>query len=806
MKDNSRKNFNIIEQEYIQHDLFENLDFSSSDEQVDVYLTSVKILPLQSNVLFPNQIAPIALGRDSSLKVCQEAMENNEAIFIIAQKDSSDELPSKRELYRTGVIGHILDIITMPDESHTLMVKSGHRANLDKIVSRKKYLKGNISFAEDEILPEDIDKLPVAAEMTKDSFKRILSLLDEKETAELRKNFEMHCTRPLFMLNFICNHAPLDVNKKAEILECDNVLRRFSLLNEYLGELYNFMKVREEIQKQAAGAINRNQRDHFLQQQMKIIQDELGDSVEDQDAENLDNIAETKKWSNEARDHYEKEMHKLERFNVQNPEYAIQYGYLETFVNLPWDNLMPSDIEVQEVRRVLDEDHYGLESVKERILEQVAIMKLRGDMKAPIICLYGPPGVGKTSLGKSIARAMNREYRRISLGGVHDEAEIRGHRRTYIGAMPGRIMNALKGCKTNNPVFVLDEIDKIGKDFKGDPSTALLEVLDPEQNNKFHDNYIDFDYNLSKVIFIATANDLSTISRPLLDRMELIEMSGYVPDEKKEIAQRHLIPKVLDELGFEKEEIRFTGEAIEKLISGFTRESGVRMLEKQIAKLLRKVALKKASYQDYPREITPEIISVLMGADEFRNEEYENNDYTGVVTGLAWTQVGGEILLIETSLSNGKGEKLTLTGNLGDVMKESAMIALQYLKAHAADFGIDIQQFAKHDVHIHVPEGAIPKDGPSAGITMTTALASAFSGRKVKEKLAMTGEMTLRGKVLPVGGIKEKILAAKRAGITDIILSKENRRDIEKIPQEYLDGLTFHYVTDIKEVLEMALI
>lgn len=604
----------------------------------------------------------------------------------------------------------------------------------------------------------------------------------------------------------MCTNSPLDPRAKQNLLELNEYKKRALRLTQDLEKACQFMELKANIQSRTREDLTQQQREHFLHQQMRAIQDELGGSEEEQEIDELRVKGKKMKWPEYASEQFEKEVRKLERYNPQSPEYSVQFSYVETLLSLPWDRMSKSKISLDKVEKKLNRDHYGLENVKERIIEQMAVLQLRNDMKAPIICLYGPPGVGKTSLGKSIADAIGREYARISLGGLHDEAEIRGHRKTYIGAMPGRIIAAMAKVKTSNPVIVLDEIDKIGQDFKGDPSTALLEVLDPEQNCKFHDNYIDIDYDLSKVMFIATANDLSTISRPLRDRMEVIEISGYITDEKVEIARRHLIPKLLSEHGFERKELDFSKAALINIIDRYTRESGVRQLEKKIAKVLRKVARLKASGKEIPSTIKPENLKELLGVEEVTPDMYENNDFAGVVTGLAWTQVGGEILFIESSISKGKGDKLTLTGNLGDVMKESAVIALQYLKSHSERLGINGALFDKYDVHIHVPEGAIPKDGPSAGITMTTSLASLFTQRKVRPKLAMTGEITLRGKVLPVGGIKEKILAAKRAGISDIMLCQANRKDIEAIDARYLHGLTFHYVDTIDDVLHFALL
>ena len=610
----------------------------------------------------------------------------------------------------------------------------------------------------------------------------------------------------LYLVNFLCTNIPFTPQQKQEFLDIPTVKERAFALYAALRKEAQLLEIKADIQSKTRADINQQQREHFLQQQIKTIQDELGGNSQEQDIEELSQKAAQKKWSEEVQEVFDKELRRLERLYPQSPDFSVQYNYLETLTDLPWGEYTTDNFNLKNAQRQLDKDHYGLEKVKERIIEHLAVLKLRGDMKAPIICLYGPPGVGKTSLGKSIAAALNRKYVRVSLGGLHDEAEIRGHRRTYIGAMPGRIIHGIQKAGASNPVFVLDEIDKIGNDFKGDPASALLEVLDPEQNNAFHDNYLDIDYDLSKVLFIATANNLNTISRPLLDRMELIEVSGYIQEEKVEIGRRHLVPKQLEEHGLNKDDLDIPKKTMAAIIESYTRESGVRELDKKIAKIMRKVARKKASGEQWNHELSIDELAEYLGMKEYMRDRYEGNDYAGVVTGLAWTAVGGEILYIESSLSRNKGEKLTLTGNLGDVMKESAVIALQYVKAHADQLGIDYDVFNHWNLHIHVPEGAIPKDGPSAGITMVTSIASTFTQRKVRAHLAMTGEITLRGRVLPVGGIKEKILAAKRAGIKEIILCEENRKDIEDIKENYLKGLKFYYVHDIKEVLDIALL
>lgn len=791
--------------------LKDNQSTSEVRGEADDIMKNVPVLTLRGSVAFPSVTSPISLGREEGRLLARNAYEKKSIIFITAQREKEMENPTSKDIFHVGVFARVIDVITLPDDSSAALVQTLGRGKIKAITGKRPkgsdraYMLANIEHLHDVEDAADVVRMGVLHEMIMATFRKMLGLLDEKETYELRRNLSQLEKEPYMQITFIAFHSPIEFTAKQKILETDSLLSRNTMLLAELNNVYELMKIREEIQQQTGANIQQYQREQFLHQQMQMLQDELGGGIEDNDYDELLDRSEKMQWNDETKAHFEKELKKLERYNVQNPEYSVQYGYLDLLLSLPWQKHGATEVDMAKVKNVLEEDHYGLDDVKERILEQVAVMKLRADMRAPILCLYGPPGVGKTSLGKSIARALNREYARISLGGLHDEAEIRGHRRTYIGAMPGRIISALKKCNTDNPVFVLDEIDKVSKDFKGDPSSALLEALDPEQNNKFHDNFVDVDYDLSNVMFIATANDLSSISRPLLDRMELIEISGYVLDEKVEIAKRHLVPKVIEELGFENNEITFTPEALRKIIESYTRESGVRLLEKKISKALRKIAIKKAAGEEYPHLVDEKLVGDLLGADEISPDKYEDNRYTGVATGLAWTQTGGEILFIETSLSKGKGEKLALTGNLGDVMKESAVIAMQYLKSHAQNLGVDSEKFETNDVHIHVPEGAIPKDGPSAGITITTALASAFTNKKVKNRLAMTGEMTLRGKVLPVGGIKEKVLAAKRAGINEIILSEENSMDIGKITPRYLEGLVFHYVKSIDEVLKIAL-
>lgn len=766
-------------------------------------MTDMPILTLRNMVLFPEMTMPVAIGRPQSLNLINEAKRLSRPIAVVCQMDSKVDNPGFDDLYKVGTVADIIKVLELPDNTTNVILRGRSPFKLNSIHATEPYLKGSITTLE-EIRPIAKDKeFRVLMSSIKDVTHQILKTLGEgaNELAFAVKNIDSN----EYLINFLTTNMPFEPHKKQEMLEERDVKKRAYLLFAALSKEAQLVELKANITSRTREDLSQQQREHFLQQQIRTIQEELGNGEDD--IQQLYQRSKSKNWNENVQKQFEKELKKLERYNPQSPDYSVQFSYLDNLLNLPWDDTTKDNISLKKVSAQLNKDHFGLEKVKERILEHLAVLKLRGDLKAPILCLYGPPGVGKTSLGRSIAKSINRKYARISLGGLHDESEIRGHRRTYIGAMPGRILQALE-CGANNPVIVLDEIDKVGSDFKGDPSSALLEVLDPEQNSHFHDNYIDIDYDLSKVLFIATANSLQTISRPLLDRMEIIEINSYTMEEKVEIAARHLVPKQLEENGFEPKEVSISKPTLAKIIQNYTRESGVRDLEKKIGKILRKIACKKVSGTEYPTSVTPNMVEEYLGTPIFNSEEYEGNDYAGVVTGLAWTAVGGEILFVESSLSPaGKsGEKLTLTGNLGDVMKESAIIAMQYIKAHASEWGIEQSVFDNNSVHIHVPEGAIPKDGPSAGVTMVTSLVSTFTKRKVRSKLAMTGEITLRGKVLPVGGIKEKILAAKRAGITDIILCNQNKKDINDIEPKYLKGLTFHYVECIKDVLDFALL
>ena len=763
---------------------------------------TLPILPLRNTVLFPGVIIPINIGRDKSLKLIKDSYRQSALIGVVAQKDTNTENPDINDLYQIGTVASILKILEMPDGTTTAIIQGKRRFLLEDILYDDPYHVGKISLKKEEGVPENDPEYNAIAESLKDMASKIVKYSSHipNEAGFALKNIESM----LFLINFISSNTDVDYQNKQELLEIDNLKQRAIKLLEILSKQVSLLELKNDIQKKVKMDIDKQQREYFLHQQMKTIQDELGGNPTDEEIKELEELAETKEWNGNVREIFNKELNKLKRLNPSSPDYSVQSNYLREMLDLPWNHLSEDNLDLEHARQVLDADHFGLEKVKERILEYLAVLKLKADMKSPIVCLYGPPGVGKTSLGKSVARALNREFVRMSLGGLHDESEIRGHRKTYIGAMPGRILQSIKKAGTSNPVFILDEIDKVGNDFRGDPQSALLEVLDPEQNGSFHDNFLDIDYDLSKVMFIATANDLSTIAGPLRDRMEIIEVTGYLMEEKREIAKRHLIPKQLENHGITAGHVTIPDEIIDLIIEKYTRESGVRSLDMTIAKIMRHVARKVAMNKKFTITLDENKVKEYLGSPIFSREEYQGNELPGVVTGLAWTAVGGEILYIESSYSKGKGH-LSLTGNLGEVMKESATLALEYIKSHAKEIGIDEKMFEENDIHVHVPAGAVPKDGPSAGITMVTALVSALTGRKVKKAIAMTGEITLRGKVLPVGGIREKILAAKRAEIKEIILCCENKKDIDDIKKEYLKGLKFHYVDHIKEVLETAL-
>ena len=776
-------------------------DFTEGIEKVG---DTIPILPLRNMVLFPGVALPVIIGRPKSMRLIKEAVHKKSLIGVVCQKEMDTEDPVLEDLYTTGVIADIVRVLEMPDGSTTVILQGKKRFELNELTETDPYLSGKITVLEDT-KPDKTDREFEALISTiKDLTIKMLGAVAEPPRDlifSIKNNKNV-----LYVVNFSCSNIPSGSAEKQQLLLIGDLKERAYRLLFILNREYQLVELKASIQMKTHEDINQQQKEYFLQQQIKTIQEELGGNINELEIKELREKASRKKWPAEVAQVFEKELRKLERLHPQSPDYSVQTQYVQNIVNLPWNEYSKDNFNLSHAQKVLDRDHYGLEKVKERIIEHLAVLKLKGDMKSPIICLYGPPGVGKTSLGRSIAEALRRKYVRVSLGGLHDEAEIRGHRRTYIGAMCGRIIQNIQKAGTSNPVFILDEIDKITNDFKGDPASALLEVLDPEQNNAFHDNYLDIDYDLSKVMFIATANNLNTISQPLLDRMELIEVSGYIMEEKVEIAAKHLVPKQMDVHGLKKGSVKFPKKTLQVIVEAYTRESGVRELDKKIAKIMRKLARKVASDEPIPTSIKPEDLYEYLGAVEYSRDKYQGNDYAGVVTGLAWTAVGGEILFVESSLSKGKGSKLTLTGNLGDVMKESAMLALEYIHAHAAQFNINEELFENWNVHVHVPEGAIPKDGPSAVITMVTSLVSAFTQRKVKKNLAMTGEITLRGKVLPVGGIKEKILAAKRAGIKELILCKENEKDINEIKPEYLKGLVFHYVSDIQQVVDLALL
>ena len=800
-----KRRFDDPEEEDAKFSVVTDIDPSGPELTEDCLNEELPIMTLRNMVMFPSVIMPVTVGRRSTLKLTKAALKGNKPIVIATQKVMEVEDPNLNDLYTTAVVGRVLREFELPGGNTTVILQASTlKVRIDSVTSAKPYLKGKVSaLPEDMEMKENNDELDALLDTAKDLCSKYIEVSENgaQEMVFALKNLPQNH----MMINYVCTNFPFPIEDKINMLDKSTLKDRLYTLIQVLNKQTKLALIKQDIQLRTREDLDKQQKEYFLQQQIKNIQDELG-TGQDEEVESLRAKAADKQWNEEVGKIFDRELAKLERLNPQSPDYNVQLSYLQVLLSLPWNVYSQDSLNIQNAEKVLNKDHYGLEKVKERILEHLAVLKLKGDMKSPIICLYGPPGVGKTSLGRSIATALKRKYIRMSLGGVHDEAEIRGHRKTYIGAMPGRIIKSLIKAETSNPVIILDEIDKLGSDQHGDPSSALLEVLDPEQNNSFHDNYVDIDYDLSKVMFIATANNIGAIPPPLLDRMELIEVSGYITEEKIEIARRHLIPKELENNGLTKDNVKFTPSAIEYIIENYTRESGVRELEKKISKVMRKIALEIASDKFTERhDLKPADIKQYLGMPPYSRDKYQGNEYAGVVTGLAWTAVGGEILFVETSLSKGKGGRLTLTGNLGDVMKESAMLALEYIKAHSHLLDLPEGIFDNWNIHIHVPEGAIPKDGPSAGITMVTSLASALTQRKVKANLAMTGEITLRGKVLPVGGIREKILAAKRAGIKDIILCEENRKDIEEIQPIYLKGVEFHYVKDIKEVLDLAL-
>tara|TARA_R110002050_G_scaffold97971_2_gene203619 strand:- start:3192 stop:5642 length:2451 start_codon:yes stop_codon:yes gene_type:complete len=763
---------------------------------------TLPILSLRNTVLFPGVVIPITAGRDKSIKLINDANKGGKVIGVVAQKDESVENPTAKEIHETGTVARILRVLKMPDGNVTVIIQGKKRFKVAEVLTEEPYMNATIRDIPEAKPAIKNKEFSAIIESIKDLALEIIKESPNipSEASFAIKNIESNS----FLINFVSSNMNLSVNEKQTLLEMNDLKKRALATLKFMNVEFQKLELKNDIQSRVQMDMSQQQREYFLHQQMKTIQEELGGVSHDEEIDEMKARAVEKQWDEDIAKHFEKEIAKMQRMNPQVAEYSIQRNYLELFLDLPWNEFSTDKFDLKRAMKILDRDHFGLENVKKRIIEYLAVLKLRNDMKSPILCLYGPPGVGKTSLGKSIAEALGREYVRISLGGLRDEAEIRGHRKTYIGAMPGRIIQSLKKAGTSNPVFVLDEIDKLSNSNQGDPSSAMLEVLDPEQNSEFYDNFLEMGYDLSKVMFIATSNSLSTIQPALLDRMEIINVSGYTIEEKVEIAKRHLLPKQLKEHGLTDKHLKIGKPQLEKIVEGYTRESGVRGLEKQVAKMVRYAAKNIAMEEDYNIKVSNEDVIEVLGGPKLERDKYENNNVAGVVTGLAWTRVGGDILFIESILSKGKGS-LTITGNLGKVMKESATIAMEYIKANADDFGIDIAIFDKYNVHIHVPEGATPKDGPSAGVTMLTSLVSLYTQRKVKKSLAMTGEITLRGKVLPVGGIKEKILAAKRARIKEILMCEENRRDIEEIKPEYLKGLTFHYVTDMSDVIKLAL-
>lgn len=761
------------------------------------------ILPIRNTVLYPGVVIPITVGRQKSIRLVKSSYRGDRIIGVIAQKNNKKEEPKFEDLYNVGTVARIVKMLVLPDGNTTIIIQGKQRFEIVERVKEEPFMNAKVKYLEDNFPSKNKKETKAVIQSIRDAAHKILKLNPEiPQEAQIAID---NIDSPTFLTHFLSSNLSVDVDDKQKLLEIKNGTKRATLLLEYMMKDIQMLELKQEIQNRVHSDIDQQQRDYFLRQQIKILQDELGNEGPDHELKLLREKSKKKKWNPEIREHFEKECDKIMRMNPAAAEYPVSMNYVEFLVELPWNDFTKDNFDLKRAQKILDRDHYGLVKIKERIIEFLAVRKLKNDLKGPILCLYGPPGVGKTSLGKSVARALNRKYVRMSLGGVHDEAEIRGHRKTYVGAMPGKIIQHIKKVKAANPVFVLDEIDKVNSDFRGDPSSALLEVLDPEQNSAFSDNYLELDYDLSNVLFIATANTLDTIQPALRDRMEIIELTGYTLEEKVQIAKKHLVPKQRDEHGVKAKDVTITNDAIVKIIENYTRESGVRSLERLIGKVIRYVAKSVAMEDEYQKRINPAKVRDILGAEHFDKELYEDNHTSGVVTGLAWTQVGGEILFIESSLSRGKG-KLTLSGQLGDVMKESAMAALSYLKSNAEQFEIDYRVFEQYDLHVHVPAGAVPKDGPSAGVTMLTSLASVFTQRKVKAKLAMTGEITLRGKVLPVGGIKEKILAARRAGIKEIVLCEKNRKDIEEIDENYLSTLKIHYVNNVDQVIELALL
>jgi ATP-dependent Lon protease len=779
------------------------ISIEEEDEKsiTEIYSDILPLLALKNTVLFPGVVIPITVGRDKSIKSINKAYEKDRIIAVVSQRDSKVENPEQDDLFQVGTIARIIKLIRMPDGTTTAILQGRKRFRIQRVLKEDPYMEAIVSILGYE---EPSNKLEFEALIASiiDKSRQIIELSPNipSEAIVMLRNISSHS----FLLNFIASNLGMKVTQKQHVLEINNLNEKAKVIYKQMDSELQLLELKDQIENKVRTDIEKQQRDYFLSQQLKTIQEELGQNPQEEDIKNLLEKSKKKKWAKPVAEHFDKELNKLRRMNPQVPEYSIQMNYLDLMLELPWDFYTKDNFDLTKVKKVLDKDHYGLEKVKERILEHLAVLKLKGDMKAPIICLVGPPGVGKTSLGKSIGNALGRKFIRMSLGGLHDESEIRGHRKTYIGAMPGRILQSIKKSGSSNPVFILDEIDKVGKDFRGDPSSALLEVLDPEQNSTFYDNYLEMEYDLSKVMFIATANSLSTIQPALLDRMEIIDISGYSTEEKVEIAKRHLIPQQQEEHGLKSSQVKIPVKTIRRIIEEHTRESGVRSLNRRIAGIMRGVAKKIAMEETGQVLVNPEDIKGYLGPTRFSNDHYQKEMASGVAVGLAWTQVGGDILFIEVSLNKGKGG-LAMTGSLGDVMKESATTALSYLKAHAEMLGIDPELFHQRDIHLHVPQGAIPKDGPSAGITILTALTSAFLEKPIKPYLAMTGEITLRGKVLPVGGIKEKILAAKRAGLKDIILCKENEQNVEEVQPSYIQGMNFHYVADMREVLKLAL-